>query len=212
MSLENSKPMLIVVSAPSGGGKTTICTSLLERHPSITRAVTCTTRPPRKGEVNGVDYFFFDRETFETKIAAGEFLEHATVYGNLYGNLKSEVLNKLRSGKHVLLNIDVQGASSIREAASTVVELRDSLVTVFITPPSIDELEHRLKNRGSETDETLAQRLDEARVEHSHWNKFDYLLISTTREEDLRRMETILEAESMRQQRSTAPDFHQKYC
>lgn len=207
MLLEDSKPMLIVVSAPSGGGKTTICTSLLERHPSITRAVTCTTRAPREGEVDGVDYLFFDRETFESKVAAGEFLEHATVYENRYGNLKSEVLNKLRDGKHVLLNIDVQGASSIREAAKTVKELNDSLVTVFITPASIDELENRLKKRGSETLETLARRLDEARVELSHWEKFDYLLTSTSREEDLRRMETILEAESMRQRRASAPDF-----
>lgn len=207
MLLEDSKPMLIVVSAPSGGGKTTICTSLLERHPSITRAVTCTTRAPREGEVDGVDYFFFDRETFDSKVAAGEFLEHATVYENRYGNLKSEVLNKLRDGKHVLLNIDVQGASSIREAAKTVKELNDSLVTVFITPASIEELENRLKNRGSETLETLARRLDEARVELSHWEKFDYLLTSTSREEDLRRMETILEAESMRQRRASAPDF-----
>lgn len=207
MALEDSKPMLIVVSAPSGGGKTTICNSLLERHSSITRAVTCTTRPPRDGEVDGVDYFFFDRETFEKKIADDEFLEHATVYDNLYGNLKSEVLNKLRSGLHVLLNIDVQGAASIRDAAQSVDELKDSLVTMFITPQSIDELENRLRSRGSETDETLARRMAEAKIELSHWDKFDYLLISTTREEDLRRIETILEAESMRQSRSNAPDF-----
>lgn len=205
LALKNS--MLIVVSAPSGGGKTTLCDQLLAKHPNITRAITCTTRAPREGEHDGVDYFFLDRDTFETKVTAGEFLEHATVYENRYGNLKSEVLNKLHSGRHVLLNIDVQGAASIREAAKSVEALNDRLVSVFLTPESMDELENRLRRRGSESDEMLARRLKEAQVELSCWDQFDYLIISTSKEEDLRRMETILEAESMRQSRAMGPAF-----
>lgn len=205
MTLARKNSMLIVVSAPSGGGKTTLCDRLLAKHPNITRAITCTTRAPRDSERDGVDYFFLDRDTFETKVAAGDFLEHATVYENRYGNLKSEVLNKLHSGRHVLLNIDVQGAASIREAAKSVEELNDHLVSVFLTPESMDELENRLRKRGSESDETLERRLKEAQVELSCWDQFDYLIISTTKEEDLRRMETILEAESMRQSRAEGP-------
>ncbi len=199
--------MLIVVSAPSGGGKTTLCDQLLAKHPNITRAITCTTRAPREGELDGVDYFFLDRATFRSKVADGEFLEHATVYENFYGNLKSEVLNKLRSGKHVLLNIDVQGAASIREAAKSVAELNDNLITVFLTPATFGELENRLSKRGSESDETLARRLNEAKVELACWDRFDYLITSTTKEEDLRRMESILEAENMRQRRAAGPKF-----
>ncbi len=200
-------PLLVVVSAPSGGGKTTLCDLLLAKHPNITRAITCTTRPPREGERDGVDYFFFDRDTFESKIAAGDFLEHATVYGNLYGNLKSEVLNKLHSGKHVLLNIDVQGAAAIRNAAQSVEELSKSLVSVFLTPATFEELEGRLRKRGSESEITMERRLKEARVELGCWNQFDYLLISTSKEEDLRRMEAILESECMRQSRAVGPLF-----
>jgi guanylate kinase len=207
--MENTQnsPLLIVVSAPSGGGKTTLCDLLLAKCPNITRAITCTTRKPREGERDGVDYFFLDRETFQSKVAAGEFLEHATVYENFYGNLKSEVLNKLHSGKHVLLNIDVQGAASIRDAAKSVKELRDSLVSVFLTPATFNELESRLRKRGSESEETLARRLKEAKVELACWDQFDYLLISSTKEGDLRRMETILEAENMRQSRAVGPKF-----
>lgn len=207
MTLARENSMLIVVSAPSGGGKTTLCDQLLAKHPKITRAITCTTRAPRDGERDGVDYFFLDRDTFEAKVTAGDFLEHATVYENRYGNLKSEVLNKLLSGRHVLLNIDVQGAASIREAAKSVEELNDRLVSVFLTPESMDELENRLRKRGSESDESLERRLKEAQVELSCWDQFDYLIISTTKEADLCRMETILEAESMRQSRAVGPKF-----
>src|SRR5262245_11234301 len=103
-------PLLIVISAPSGGGKTTLCEMLLESNRNVTRAITCTTRDPRKGEKDGEDYYFLDATTFLKRVQAGNFLEHATVYGNSYGTLKSEVLSKLRQGKDVLLNIDVQGA------------------------------------------------------------------------------------------------------
>src|SRR5260221_14250718 len=110
-------PLLILISAPSGGGKTTLCERLLAARPGMSRAVTCTTRAPREGERDGVDYYFLNAESFLKRVQAGNFLEHATVYGNSYGILKSEVLGKMRQGQDVLLNVDVQGAATIRERA-----------------------------------------------------------------------------------------------
>src|SRR6266566_1511865 len=128
MSDENPSPLLIVISAPSGGGKTTLCRELLTARPTqLTRAITCTTRAPRPGEVPDVDYYFLDATTFLKRVQAGHFLEHATVFGNSYGTLKSEVLGKLRQGQDVLLNIDVQGAATIRERAHEDPELKDAL-------------------------------------------------------------------------------------
>ncbi|MEW6303754.1 MAG: guanylate kinase [Verrucomicrobiota bacterium] len=199
--------LLVVISAPSGAGKTTLCQSVLAADSKMTRAITCTTRAPRDGEKDGVDYYFLEAETFLKKVQAGKFLEHATVYGNSYGTLKSEVLEKLRSGHDVLLNVDVQGAETIRAQAGQDGELKRALVTVFLTPPSLAELERRLRKRGSESDASLKRRLSEARKELSHWEHFDYLIISQTVAEDLRRMQVILEAERMRQYRSQAPEY-----
>jgi guanylate kinase len=142
--------LLLVVSAPSGGGKTTVCDRILATVPNSIRAITCTTRDPREGEKDGVDYYFLDAADFLKRVQAGNFLEHATVYGNSYGTLKSEVLNKLRQGRDVLLSIDVQGAASIRERAREDHELRHALVTVFLAPPSIRALEERLKKRAKD--------------------------------------------------------------
>jgi guanylate kinase len=147
---ENSAPLLILISAPSGGGKTTLCDMLLAACPHMTRAVTCTTREPRKGEKDGVDYYFLEAGNFLKRLQAGNFLEHATVYGNSYGLLKSELLGKLREGKDVLLNVDVQGAATIRDKALADPELSRALVTVFLTPPTLEELEQRLKRRGAD--------------------------------------------------------------
>src|SRR5687767_7014511 len=144
MSDKNPSPLLIVVSAPSGGGKTTLCEQLLAKHPNMTRAVTCTTREPRQGEVDGEDYYFLDAGTFLKRVQAGNFLEHATVYGNSYGTLKSEVLGKLRQAKDVLLSIDVQGAATIRDRAEEDPELKRALLTIFLAPASLDVLEKRL--------------------------------------------------------------------
>lgn len=202
MSDKNSSPLLIVVSAPSGGGKTTLCEQLLAKHTNMTRAVTCTTREPRTGEVDGRDYYFLDADSFLKRVQAGNFLEHATVYGNSYGILKSEVLSKLRQGKDVLLNIDVQGAATVRERASDDRELKSALVTVFLTTATLEELETRLKKRGQDSPANIQKRLSVARQEIGQWKHFDYLLISTTIAEDLRRMEAIIEAEKMRQCRA----------
>lgn len=207
MSNIQSKSLLILVSAPSGGGKTTLCDLLLQTLPTITRAVTSTTRAPRPGEEHGKDYYFFTPEEFQRRVADGEFVEHATVFGRSYGVLRSELLAKLRSGHDVLLNIDVQGAETIRERAAADPELSRALVSIFLTPASITELEARLRRRNSDSEPEIQKRLATARQELSHWNHFDYLVISTSKEEDLRRALAIVDAEKMRGTRSQAPVF-----
>ena len=202
-----ASPLLVVISAPSGGGKTTICRQLLAARPQMTRAVTCTTRPPREGEQDEVDYYFLDAGSFLKRVQAGNFLEHATVYGHSYGILKAEVLGKLRQGKDVLLNVDVQGAATIREKALEDAELRRALVTVFLTPPSLRVLEERLRNRGTDLPAVVQKRLGVARQEVGQWKNFDYLLISTSIREDLRLMLAIIAAEKMRSPRVQAPEF-----
>jgi guanylate kinase len=204
---KNSAPLLILISAPSGGGKTTLCEMLLEARPDMTRAVTCTTREPRPGEKDGVDYYFLEAGNFLKRLQAGNFLENATVYGNSYGLLKSELLGKLREGKDVLLNVDVQGAATIRERAEDEPELKRALVTVFLTPPSLEVLEQRLKKRGADAPAVIQKRLGVARQEIAQWKNFNFLLISTSKPEDLRRMLAIVETEKMRVARSQPPEF-----
>src|SRR6476660_1021263 len=165
MAQPNPNPLLIVISAPSGGGKTTLCQQLLTSRARMTRAITCTTRAPRPGEKDGVDYYFLDAGTFLKRVQAGNFLEHATVYGNSYGTLKSEVLGKLRQRKDVLLSVDVQGAATIHERAQEDPELKKALVTVFLTPPSVTVLEERLQKRGTDSQNTIQKRLSVARQE-----------------------------------------------
>ena len=207
MTPKSTAPLLILISAPSGGGKTTLCEQLLKARPEMTRAITCTTREPRKGEKDGVDYHFFTAAEFLKRLQAGNFLEHATVYGNSYGILKSELLAKLRQGKDVLLNVDVQGAATIREQAGTEPELKRALVTVFLTPRSLEVLAERLKKRGADAEAVIQKRLAVAKQEVAQWKNFDYLLESTTKAEDLRRMQEIVSAEKMRVDRSNAPEF-----
>jgi guanylate kinase len=207
MTEKKTTPLLILISAPSGGGKTTLCELLLAACPHMTRAVTCTTREPRPGEIDGVDYYFLEAGNFLRRLQAGNFLENATVYGNSYGLLKSELLGKLREGKDVLLNVDVQGAATIREKALEDPELSRSLVTVFLTPSSVEELEARLKRRGADDAAVIKKRLGVARQEVAQWKNFNYLLISTSKQEDLRRMLAIVETEKMRVVRSPAPEF-----
>ncbi|HVU07599.1 MAG TPA: guanylate kinase [Verrucomicrobiae bacterium] len=199
--------MLVLISAPSGGGKTTLVRQLLRARPNMTRAVTCTTRAPRKGEHHGRDYYFLKAEDFLKRLQAGNFIEHATVYGNSYGILKSELLGKLRSGKDVLLNVDVQGAATIREQAETEPELNRALVTIFLTPTSLAEIETRLKRRNADSPEVIQKRVAVAKQEIAQWKNFDYLLVSASKQEDLRRALAIVEAEKMRVARSPSPEF-----
>ena len=203
----NPASLLVLISAPSGGGKTTLCQQLLATRPAMTRAITCTTRPPREGERDGVDYYFLDATSFLKRLQAGNFLEHATVYGNSYGTLKSEVLGKLRQGQDVLLNVDVQGAATIRERALEDPELRRALISIFLTPPSMTVLEGRLRKRGTDAEAVIQKRLSVARQEIAQWKNFDYLLTSGTIEEDLRRAAAILDAEKMRSGRAQAPEM-----
>jgi guanylate kinase len=200
-------PLLVLLSAPSGGGKTTLQQQLLATRPDMARAITCTTREPRIGEQDGVDYYFLDAASFLKRVQAGNFLEHATVYGQSYGTLKSEVLGKLRQGKDVLLSVDVQGAAAIRARAEEDSELKRALVSVFLTPPSLTVLEARLKKRGTDSSTNIQKRLSVARQEIAQWKNFDYLLISASIDDDLRRMQAIIEAEKMRSARAVAPEL-----
>lgn len=199
--------LLIIVSAPSGGGKTTLCQALLDSNPATVRAITCTTRAPRPDEKDGVDYYFLDAADFLRRVQAGNFLEHATVHGNSYGTLKSEVLNKLRSGKDVLLNIDVQGAASIRAKAEDDADIREALVTIFLAPPTLATLEERLNSRKSDSAANIQKRLSIARHEIAHWKNFDYLIISSAVQDDLAKLIGIITAEKLRQFRAKLPDY-----
>jgi guanylate kinase len=199
--------LLLVVSAPSGAGKTTLCEAILKSDPNTVRAVTCTTRAPRPGEKDGVDYFFLDAADFLKRVQAGNFLEHATVFGNSYGTLRSEVLGKLRQGNDVLLNIDVQGAAALRAKASDDEVLRSALVTIFLAPPSLTVLEERLRKRNQDSAATIQKRLSVAKHEIAQWKHFDYVIISSTVAEDLARARGIITAEKLRQSRVKLPEY-----
>ena len=200
-------PLLIVLSAPSGAGKTTLCQQLLAARPETRRAITCTTRQPRPGERDGVDYYFLDAKTFKDRCDKGEFLEWALVHGNNYGTLKSEVLDILRSGSDALLNVDVQGAASIRQLSRDVPELSRALVSVFLAPLSLGVLETRLRKRGTDSEEIIQRRLREARNETARWREFDFVIVSRSISEDLERMLAIVNAEKLRAARMQQPAF-----
>lgn len=198
----DTSPVLLLVTAPSGVGKTTVGGALLETAPNLTRAVTCTTRSPRTGERDGVDYHFLAPGEFAARVEAGEFLEHAEVYGNRYGTLRSEVWRRLEAGSDVLLTIDVQGAETLRARSAADPELGRALVSVFIMPSSLAELERRLRGRGQDAEEVIRRRLGVARAEMEAWRHFDYVVVSGTREEDLASMQRILWVERQRTSRT----------
>ncbi len=202
----SSTSLVVVVSAPSGAGKTTLCDNMRAALPNARRAVTCTTRAPRDGEMDGVDYYFLGEEEFLARVEGGEFLENAVVHGNHYGVLKSELRAKLAEGNDVLLNIDIQGAATIRERAATDPVLSQSLVTVFLFPPSLDELERRLRDRGTDSTEIIAGRLAIAKDEMARAGEFDHTLISQTREADVERMLRIIENVRLAKQKHVKAD------
>ena len=202
----SSTPLVVVISAPSGTGKTTLCDNIRASLPSISNAVTCTTRKPRDGELDGIDYYFLGEDEFRGRVAGGEFLENAVVHGNHYGVLKSELRAKLADGSDVLLNIDVQGAATIREAAGNDLILKEALLTVFLCPESLDELEQRLRGRGTDSNEIIAKRLAIAKDEMDHAEKFDHMLISQTREADLAQMLEIIEHARLAKRRTVSTD------
>jgi guanylate kinase len=170
---------LIVVSAPSGAGKSTLCAKLRADHPAMVYSISCTTRKPRGHEVDGREYHFLDTVEFARRVAAGDFLEHATVHGNQYGTLRQNVVDALSAGHDVLMDIDVQGAASLRRAARAADGLlRRSYVDIFITPPSLDVLRQRLEARREDSVETVAKRLRNARDELARCREFQYLVVN----------------------------------
>lgn len=162
---------LLVLSAPSGAGKTTLVKALLAEDPGLRFSVSYTTRTPRTGEVDGRDYFFVDRSRFDAMAAAGEFLEHAEVFGNCYGTSRRQVEELLAAGHHVLLEIDVQGAGQVRRNAA-------ACTSVFIMPPSVAELERRLRGRGTDAEEVIRRRLAGSLAEMAHWREFDFVIFN----------------------------------
>ncbi|HEX6928575.1 MAG TPA: guanylate kinase [Gammaproteobacteria bacterium] len=162
---------LFVISAPSGAGKTSLVKELVHETPDVTFSVSYTTRPQRPGEVDARDYFFVTRAEFEAMAAAGEFLEHARVFDNYYGTSREQVEDRLAAGKHVILEIDWQGAAQVRSSWP-------GCESIFILPPSRSELERRLRGRGTDSDEIIARRLRDAVAEMSHWEEFDYVVIN----------------------------------
>jgi guanylate kinase len=184
--------ILFVLSAPSGAGKTTLCNALRQK-PEFVWSVSCTTRAPRPGEVDGEDYHFLSREDFDRRVSAGEFLEHAEVHGNRYGTLKGPVLENLAKGVDVLLDIDTRGAANIRECGDAMI-LR-ALADIFIMLPDLEELRRRLLRRGTETEEQVEIRLRNAAVETERWRDYRYVIISGSMEENIVNFRAIMRAE-----------------
>ena len=196
--------LMLVLSSPSGAGKTTISRRLLDRDPGITMSVSVTTRPMRPGEQPGVDYYFVDMPEFDRMAAQGELLEHARVFGNCYGTPRSKVEEVLGAGRDVLFDIDWQGTQQLAANA------RNDLVSVFVLPPSGTELERRLHTRAQDSAEVIAQRMAKASDEISHWAEYDYVIVNNDVDESVAALQAILRAERLRRSRQVGlPAFVQ---
>jgi guanylate kinase len=187
-------PFPIILSAPSGGGKTTIAHALLERRNDLGYSISCTTRKPRPHEQNGRDYYFLSREDFLARRSAGEFAESAEVHGNLYGTLKTEINRVLDQGKHLIMDIDVQGARQVQA-------LFPHSVTVFVLPPSGEVLLERLKGRKSESPQQLVTRLNSALQELRAVEEYEYVVVNDDLDQAVKRVGAIVDAEVVRQER-----------
>ncbi len=187
--------LMLVLSSPSGAGKTTIARAILAGDSQITMSISATTRPKRPGETDGVDYIFVDEARFAAMVEAGEFLEHAVVFGNRYGTPRAPVEAALAAGRDVLFDVDWQGEQQLAEAA------RDDLVSVFILPPSTDELERRLRARAQDSEEVVARRMARAADEMSHWPEYDYVIVNDDLDNSIDSVRAILRAERLRRTR-----------
>jgi guanylate kinase len=187
--------LMLVLSSPSGAGKTTISRALLERDGNLSLSISATTRPMRPGEKEGVHYHFVDQRAFGRMVTEGALLEHALVFGNSYGTPRAPVDKSLAEGRDVLFDIDWQGTQQLAEKA------RKDLVAVFILPPSTEELERRLHTRAQDSDAEVAKRMAKAADEMSHWAEYDYIVVNTDIEASVRRVQAILEAERLRRER-----------
>jgi guanylate kinase len=185
--------ILFVVSAPSGAGKTTLVEALRKTR-NLFYSVSCTTRAPRGGEINGEHYQFLSDADFHATLEAGDFLEHAQVHGDYYGTLGKPVLANLKNGVDVLIDIDTQGAAAIRNCDDPTI--REALTDIFIMPPDLDELRRRLRKRGTETEEQINRRLETAVREMELWRDYRYTIVSGSVEEDLQKFRHIMAAES----------------
>jgi guanylate kinase len=190
--------LMLVVSSPSGAGKTSLTRRLLEQEPEVTLSISVTTRPRRPSETDGVHYHFISEERFAALVARGELLEHARVYGHSYGTPRGAVETALASGRDVLFDIDWQGAQQLRGAAS------DDMVGVFILPPSIPELERRLRSRAQDSEATVRYRLAQISNDVTHWAEYEYVLINRDLEQSCGALRAILDAERLRRRRHPA--------
>lgn len=187
----NTKGVLIVISGPSGAGKGTICKELIEKHDNIYISVSATTRSPRVGEVDGVNYYFLSKEEFKEKVNENGFIEYANVHGNYYGTPKLNVEKMLNEGKDVILEIDIQGALQVKENF-------EEGVFIFILPPSMEELKRRIIKRGSETEESLMTRFKNAYKEINYVSKYNYAVVNDTLDLAVSKVEAIINAERCR--------------
>lgn len=186
---------MLVLSSPSGAGKTTISRKVLDQEPGLTLSVSVTTRPKRPSEVEGKDYYFMDETTFKKNVEDGQFLEHAYVYGYYYGTPKATIEDQISRGHEVLFDIDWQGTQQLKQVAV------HDLVSVFLLPPTMKVLEERLWNRAEDQAETIRKRLKQANDEISHWAEYDYVVINTALEESIQAIRSILQAERLKRRR-----------
>ena len=186
--------LMLVLSSPSGAGKTTISRALLERDSNLTMSISATTRPKRPSEVDGRDYHFVDEARFQEMVTVGELLEHAHVFGNYYGTPKVPVEEALTRGEDILFDIDWQGTQQLAGNDST----GEDLVSIFILPPDNEELESRLRNRAQDTEEVVRSRMAKAADEMSHYREYNYIIVNYEIEDSVRQIQTFLEAERLR--------------
>lgn len=198
MTANKNNALLLVVSAPSGAGKSTLCNRLVEQFPGMTYSVSCTTRAPRGEEKDGEHYHFLSKQEFTERIANGEFLEHAEVHGNGYGTLKETVRCALEEGHDLIMDIDVQGAAQIRAACAALPEddpLRRRFVDVFITPPSLKELERRLRDRATDAEEVIEKRLRNAEAEMKERDAYEHFIINGNLDDAVENFVNVIHAE-----------------